>query len=118
MKSTKIADLFSWLAMFCLPYVVLSVFFFIATMTLPLGFYSFLRVLVFFVLFCFGTLPSLLIGQFNLPLIIVNVIITIIFNPIVPFYFGKSVWIVIDVICAITMIINAIYNCVLYFIID
>lgn len=109
-RNHNLGDMTWWLLLYCLPYLVLALLFFVATMELPKEFYSFLRILVFFALHMCNIVILMVYTKSLLPIIMVNTITSVLFNPIFPFYFNKEIWVVIDIVCVIMMILSAIYN--------
>lgn len=78
---------------------------FVGLLNLPTGFYTFLRIIV-----CIGSI-AVLIMEFEKGLnfwILVFVIITILFNPLVPVYLNdKSAWVPIDIICGLLFLLKS-----------
>ena len=117
-EKLNISDHLAWLMMFCLPYFAVATLLFIATMNLPMEFYDFLRIFVIFVLHISTIALIITFTKFWIPIIALNILISVLFNPLIPFSFEKDVWIVIDIVCAFIMISIAIYNAVYWLILS
>lgn len=79
-----------------------GIFLLIAIAPFPYGYYTFLRILV--------TIISLLIilnKETHKAELIIFLLIAILFNPIIPIYLTKSIWIPIDIIVAIFFLWSA-----------
>lgn len=85
-----------WFFLFC------ALCSFIAVINLPIGYYTFLRILL-----TGGALTVIIKGCRNLNVwTICFIIIAILFNPIFPVYFGqKIIWIPIDIITGILFLL-------------
>jgi len=70
---------------------------------LPYGFYSFLRLIVFFTN---GYLSWLAIKSKKLFWVWFYGLIVILFNPIIPIYLGRDIWSIVDVLTAFIIIIS------------
>lgn len=81
--------------------LILTVLFFISIFDLPYGFYTFMRILVFILSVIFIFLYYSERGYFSSTLIPVIIIGTL-WNPIIPIYLTKDIWVVLDIIAAIT----------------
>ena len=92
---------------FVLP-IIIAVILFISIADLPYGFYTVMRIVVPLLsgLYLFFTYMDN--EEFSL-MLIPNILIVIIWNPIIPVYLDKETWIGIDVIAGIVEIIVAIY---------
>ena len=117
-EKLNISDHLALLMMFCLPYFAVATLFFIATMNLPMEFYDFLRIFVTFVLHISTIALIITFTKFWTPIIALNILISVLFNPLIPFSFEKDVWIVLDIVCAFIMISIAIYNAVYWLILS
>lgn len=81
---------------FILPIVISAILFF-SIGELPYGFYTFMRIVVpilsvIYLFFAFNKTD-----EFNL-MMIPNILIVILWNPIFPVYLDKETWVIIDVI--------------------
>lgn len=88
---------------FILPLIIAAILF-ISIADLPYGFYTFMRIVVpllsaIYLFFAYTTE-----GKFHF-MLIPNIIITIIWNPILPVYLDKETWVVIDAIAGICEIV-------------
>lgn len=97
MKYTFKKDFYSYLALASASLLLISVF------VLPFVFYKFLRIFIFF--------SGIIIGfkAHKTPFILFAfALIAYLFNPIVPIYlFQKSIWIPVDIICALLFALTA-----------
>ena len=96
-----------------LPNILMAAVFFIATLPLSTDFYTALRYIVFIymgwsILFSFFFMGFTDSAKLTFSVIAIKVAIMVIFNPYIPFYLSKGVWVVIDIICAAILIILAI----------
>jgi len=75
----------------------------IALLNLPIGYFTFLRILIF--------AGAIWVAIDNLKIIhwlLIFILIAILFNPIIPIYlYQKYIWIPIDISCAILFLIEA-----------
>jgi len=82
--------------------IVVAALLLIAIAHLPIGYYTFLRIVV--------CITSVIIGiayfESKKPLTVLFLIIAILFNPIVSIYLSKAIWVPIDIITAIIFIIS------------
>ena len=81
--------------------LILTVLFFISIFDLPYGFYTFMRILAFILSVIFIFLYYSERGYFS-PTLIPVIIIGILWNPIIPIYLTKNIWVILDLIAAIT----------------
>lgn len=84
---------------------ILAILLFISIFDLSYGFYQFLRIVVcllsvVYSLYCYSMSK-------NSILIIVNIMIAIIWNPIIPIYLDKDTWIILDIIGGIIEVIQS-----------
>ncbi len=70
---------------------------------LPYGFFSLLRLIVFFTN---AYLAWLALKSKNLFWVWVYGLIVIVFNPIIPVHFGRDIWIIVDIFTAFLLIIS------------
>lgn len=70
---------------------------------LPYGFYSLLKLIVFFTI---GYLAWLAIKSKNLLWAWLYGLIIILFNPIIPIYLNRDIWVIVDVFTAFIIIIS------------
>lgn len=77
--------------------IALGVLILLAIFPLPYGYYTFLRLTVFigglFLAYCFYQ-------RRNVSLVLILVSIVILFNPFIPIYLTREIWLAIDLICA------------------
>jgi hypothetical protein len=84
----------------------IAVLLFVATLKLPIGFYTVLRILVFI---CSLLLIGRSYRQHSSFWIYILLVIAVVFNPIIPVYlYRKSTWIPIDIAAGIFFLIKAI----------
>ena len=85
--------------------LICSAFLFLALSNLPMGYYTFLRILVT------ASAVAVVLTEFKgelTPTVITFGLIAILFNPIIPVHFNdKSIWMVIDLIAGILFAIKA-----------
>jgi len=73
---------------------------------LDYAYYQILRIVVM----VFAIIFVLILKAFkNVPLMVIMIIIAVLFNPILPFYLDKDVWIVLDFISSILFLISVLY---------
>ena len=89
------------------PSILIAFFLLLAVLELPYGFYTFLRLVVCI----YSVLVAVLAfkqdkGIWIIPL----VLIALLFNPLIPVYFEKEIWIVLDIIVAVFFLIFSIVN--------
>lgn len=93
---------------FVLPLIIAAILF-ISIAELPYGFYTFMRIAVPILsaiyLFCSYAEKE----EFNL-MMIPNILIVILWNPIFPVYLDKDTWIIIDLVAGICELVVALYN--------
>lgn len=94
--------------LFILPLVVAAILF-ISIAELPYGFYTFMRIVVPLLSIIYLLFVYILIDKFSL-MLIPNILIVILWNPILPVYLDKETWVVIDAIAGISQIIMAFYS--------
>ena len=88
--------------------VLCSLLFFVACFNMPIGYYTFTRIVVCIasVIMLFGA-----IKREKHVIAIVYGVIAILFNPIFPIYLhNKTTWVVIDLICALWFVFESIIN--------
>lgn len=93
---------------FILP-LIISAILFISIAELPYGFYTFMRIVVplLSVIYLFFTYMEK--EEFSF-ILIPNIIIAIMWNPIFPIYLDKETWVAIDTIAGISEIIVAYFS--------
>lgn len=89
--------------------IIIAITFLVSTADLPYGFYSFMRIAVpilsaIFLFFLYCELNE----EFNL-MLIPNILIIILWNPILPIYLDKDTWVIIDFIAAMVELIVSVY---------
>jgi hypothetical protein len=92
---------------FWLPLIIAAVLF-ISIADLPYGFYTFMRIVVPLLSAIYLFFAYMIKDEFSL-MLIPNIIIVILWNPILPVYLDKETWVVIDAIAGISQIIMAFY---------
>ena len=92
---------------YVLPLVIAAILF-VSIAELPYGFYTFMRIVVPLLSGIYLIFAFLLTDGFNL-MHIPNILIVILWNPILPIYLDKETWVVIDAIAGISQIIMAFY---------
>jgi len=80
--------------------LILAVLFFASIFDLPYGFYTFMRILTFILSCVFALLYYTELDSFS-PTLIPVFIIGVLWNPIIPIYLTKDIWVVLDLIAAI-----------------
>ena len=93
--------------LFILP-LIIAVILFISIAELPYGFYTFMRIVVPLLSAIYLFFAYALKDEFSL-MLIPNIIIVILWNPILPIYLDKETWVVIDAIAGISQIVMAFY---------
>lgn len=84
--------------------IIPSIFLILAIIDgLPYGFYSLLRLIVFFTI---GYLAWLAIKSKNLFWAWLYGLVIILFNPIIPIYLSRDIWVIVDVFTAFIVIIS------------
>lgn len=83
--------------------IIISGLLFIAILSLPYGYYQFLRIAVFIAIIYFLLMEYALNNKWLLP---IYAAIGILFNPIIPIYLTKGMWIYIDAICGVIIFIS------------
>ena len=92
---------------FILPLVIAGILL-ISIAELPYGFYTFMRIVVPILSVIYLFLAYMYEEKFSL-MLIPNILIVILWNPILPIYLDKDTWIVIDAIAGICEIVVAFY---------
>ncbi len=92
---------------FILPLVIAAILF-ISIAELPYGFYTFMRIVVPLLSVIYLFFAYAIEDKFSL-MLIPNIIITILWNPILPVYMDKDSWVMIDAIAGICEVIMAFY---------
>lgn len=92
---------------FILPLIIAAILF-ISMANLPYGFYTFMRIVVpllsaIYLIFAYATE-----GKFHF-MLIPNIIIIILWNPILPVYLDKDTWVVIDAFAGLIELAMALY---------
>lgn len=93
---------------FILPLVIATILF-ISIAELPYGFYTFMRIVVPLLSAIYLFFAYMFKDEFSL-MLIPNIIIVILWNPILPIYLDKETWVVIDAIAGISQIVMAFYS--------
>lgn len=93
--------------LFLLPIIIAAILFF-SVGDLPYGFYTFMRIVVPLLSAIYLFFAFIYTDGFNL-MHIPNIIIAILWNPIIPVYLDKETWVIIDIIFGICEIAMAIY---------
>lgn len=88
--------------------IILIVLFLISICDLEYGFYTFLRICVFVM----SLLLAFCIYMFDgsTMMIAINVIIAILWNPILPIYLDKDTWVALDIIASILECVIGFYS--------
>ena len=84
---------------FILPIIISAILLF-SIGDLPYGFYTFMRIVVPILSVIYLFFAFLLTDEFNL-MMIPNILIVILWNPLIPVYLDKETWVIIDVIFGI-----------------
>ncbi|NLD50438.1 MAG: hypothetical protein GX660_25130 [Clostridiaceae bacterium] len=88
--------------------IITAIFLFVALLNLPIGYYKFLRWIV-----CSTAIYSLYISYNIKEKINYGVwlfgLVAILFNPIIPFYLGKTSWQVADIIVGVIFIFSTLF---------
>ena len=85
--------------LFLFPLIIAAILF-LSIAELPYGFYTFMRIVVPFLSVIYLFFAFMFTDGFNL-MHIPNILIVILWNPIVPVYLDKETWVIIDVIFGI-----------------
>ena len=93
---------------FVLP-IVIAIILFISIADLPYGFYTIMRIVVPLLSIIYLFFAYMIKEEFSL-MLIPNILIVILWNPILPVYMDKETWIGIDAIVGVIEIIVAIYS--------
>ena len=93
--------------LFILP-LIIAVILFISIAELPYGFYTVMRIIVPLLSAIYLFFSYMLKDKFDL-MLIPNILIVVLWNPIIPVYIDKETWVVIDAIAGISQIIMAFY---------
>lgn len=93
--------------LFKLPILIAGILF-VSIADLPYGFYTLMRIVVPILSAIYVFLAYEVEGKFNL-MLIPNLIITVVWNPIFPVYLDKVTWSRIDLIACVGEIILSIY---------
>lgn len=94
--------------LFILP-LIISAILFISIAELPYGFYTVMRIVVPLLSAIYLFFAYMLNDEFSL-MLIPNILIVILWNPILPIYLDKETWVVIDAIAGISQIVMAFYT--------
>lgn len=92
---------------FIIPLVIAGVLF-ISIAELPYGFYTFMRIAVPVLSIIYIVIAYAVEEKFSL-MLIPNIIITVLWNPILPIYLDKDSWVMIDAIAGICEVVVAFY---------
>ena len=93
--------------LFLLPLIIAAILF-LSIAELHYGFYTFMRIVVPFLSVIYLFFAFMFTDGFNL-MHIPNILIVILWNPIVPVYLDKETWVVIDAIFGFCEIAMAVY---------
>ena len=93
--------------LFLLPIIIAAILF-ISIAELPYGFYTVMRIVVPILSAIFLLWAYCEADEFSL-MLIPNILIVVLWNPIFPVYLNKETWVVIDAIAGISQIIMAFY---------
>jgi hypothetical protein len=93
---------------FLLP-LIIAVILFISIAELPYGFYTFMRIAVPLLSVIYLFFAYMIKEEFSL-MLIPNIIIVILWNPIFPIYLDKETWVVIDAVAGICEMVVAFYS--------
>ena len=93
--------------LFLLPLITAAILF-ISIADLPYGFYTVMRIVVPLLSVICIFFAYIGKGEFSL-MLIPNILIVILWNPILPVYLDKETWVVIDVIAGISQILMTFY---------
>ena len=92
---------------FIIPLVIAGILF-ISIAELPYGFYTFMRIAVSILSIIYIVFAYAVEEKFSL-MLIPNIIITVLWNPILPIYLDKESWVMIDAIAGICEVVVAFY---------
>lgn len=92
---------------FIIPLVIAGILF-ISIAELPYGFYTFMRIAVPILSIIYIVFAYAVEEKFSL-MLIPNIIITVLWNPILPIYLDKDSWVMIDAIAGICEVVVAFY---------
>lgn len=90
---------------FFLP-LIIAVILFISIAELPYGFYTFMRIAVTLLSAIYLFFAYMIKEKFSM-MLIPNIIITILWNPILPVYLDKETWVIIDAIAGFCELVVA-----------
>ena len=93
--------------LFILPLVIAAILF-ISIAELPYGFYTFMRIVVPLLSVIYLISAFIFTDGFHI-MHIPNILIVILWNPILPVYLDKETWVMIDAIAGISQIVMAFY---------
>lgn len=93
--------------LFILP-LIIAVILFISIAELPYGFYAIMRIIVPLMSAIYLFFSYMLKDKLDL-MLIPNILIVILWNPILPVYMDKETWVVLDAIAGISQVIIAFY---------
>ena len=94
--------------LFILP-LIIAVILFISIAELPYGFYTVMRIIVPLLSAIYLFFSYMLKDKFDL-MLIPNILIVILWNPILPIYMDKETWVVVDAIAGISQILMTFYT--------
>jgi hypothetical protein len=92
---------------FILPFIIAAILF-ISIADLPYGFYTVMRIVVPLLSAIYLFFAYIMSDGFNL-MMIPNVLIVILWNPILPVYLDKDTWVIIDAIAGMSQIVMTFY---------
>ncbi len=84
--------------------ILVAVMSFIGIASLPYGYYTLLRIVVFVAA---GILAIYDLDRKNTAFFIISALIALIFNPIIPLYLDKDIWQVLDFLSGVYMLVRA-----------
>lgn len=93
---------------FVLP-IIIAVILFISIADLPYGFYTFMRIVVPLLSAIYLFFAYMMNEEFSL-MLIPNILIVILWNPVLPVYMDKDTWVIIDAIAGVSQIIMTFYS--------
>jgi uncharacterized membrane protein YhfC len=82
---------------------ITALFLLIGIFSLPYGYYTFLRIIV---TTCGALNVYFAFQEKKQFVLILSVLITILFNPIIPIYLQKETWVALDIIAALIIVSN------------
>ncbi len=83
--------------------IISSILLLLGILSLPYGYYQLLRILI---TLSAGISTFEFYNKNNQPMMYLFLLIAILFNPLLPLHFNKSIWIIIDLITALIFLIS------------